>query len=84
MIKPTFSASEIATVRDMTAAGCGRTAIAAFLGRSKNGVARYIPAEDDHNRWDAAPPRDPNKLRARWEKKMPAMRAAMRKAGAAP
>ena len=87
MSKPAFSASEIDTVHTMHAAGCSLAAIAASLGRSKSGVARYIPGEDTRNRWDAVPPRRPPSdtasLYARWQARMPAMREAMRKAGAA-
>ena len=81
-----FSDDEIATVRTMRAAGCGLKSIAAALGRSKSGVARYIPGEDTRNRWDAAPQAKARRLdlRARWEARMPELRAAMRKAGAAP
>jgi hypothetical protein len=83
-MKPAFSPSEIDTVHTMHAAGCSLAATAAFLGRSKAGVARYIPNPDRHNRWDKPP--DPERaaanLRARWEARMPAMRQAMRAAGA--
>jgi len=82
-MKPAFGPSEIDTVHAMHAAGCSLTAIAASLGRSKSGVARYIPGPDRHNRWDK-PPAPGRDMRARWEARMPAMRAAMRKAGAAP
>jgi hypothetical protein len=82
-----FSDDEIATLRTMRAAGCGLKSIAAALGRAKSAVARYIPP-DAHDCWDAAPstrpPGDYASLYARWQARMPAMRAAMRKAGAAP
>jgi IS30 family transposase len=86
MSKPAFSPSEIDTVHAMHAAGCSLKSIAASLGRSKAGVARYIPAEDGRNRWDAVPPVRAADWdwRARWERKMPAMREAMRKAGEQP
>ena len=82
-----FDAYEIATVRTMRAAGCGLKSIAAFLGRSKSAVARYIPP-DARDSWDTAPPTrtpsDDASLYARWQARMPELRAAMRKAGAAP
>jgi hypothetical protein len=82
-----FTDDEIATVRTMRAAGCGLKSIAAALGRSKSGVARYIPP-DAHDGWDAAPPTRPASddasLYARWQARMPELRAAMRKAGAQP
>jgi hypothetical protein len=82
-----FDAVEIATVRTMRAAGCGLKSIAAALGRAKSAVARYIPP-DAHDGWDAAPPTRPTgddaSLYARWEARMPELRAAMRKAGAQP
>ena len=85
-MKPAFGPSEIDTVHAMHAAGCSLKSIAAALGRSKSGVARYIPGEDTRNRWDAAPQAKAGRLglRARWEARMPELRAAMRKAGAAP
>jgi hypothetical protein len=81
-----FSDDEIATLRTMRAAGCGLKSIAAALGRAKSAVARYIPP-DAHDGWDDAPSRTPSddaSLYARWQARMPALRAAMRKAGAAP
>jgi hypothetical protein len=82
-----FDADEIATVRTMRAAGCGLKSIAAALGRAKSAVARHIPP-DAHDGWDTAPPTrttsDDASLYARWQARMPAMRAAMRKAGAQP
>jgi hypothetical protein len=76
-----FSDDEIATVRTMRAAGCGLKSIAAALGRSKSGVARYIPP-DAHDGWDTAPPTrtpsDDASLYARWEARMPAMREAIK------
>ena len=85
-MKPAFGASEIDTVHAMHAAGCSLKSIAAALGRSKSGVARYIPGDDTRNRWDAAPQAKAGRLdlRARWEARMPAMREAMRNAGAQP
>ena len=82
-MKPAFSPAEIDSVHTMHAAGCSLTAIAAFLGRSKSGVARYIANGDGRNRWDK-PPAPGRDMRARWEARMPAMREAMRKAGAQP
>jgi hypothetical protein len=78
---------EIATVRTMRAAGCGLKSIAAALGRAKSAVARHIPP-DAHDGWDAVPPTrtpsDDASLYARWQARMPALREAMRKAGAQP
>jgi hypothetical protein len=82
-----FDADEIATVRTMRAAGCGLKSIAAALGRAKSAVARHIPP-DAHDGWDTAQPiptpSDDASLYARWEARMPELRAAMRKAGAQP
>jgi hypothetical protein len=82
-----LSDDEIATVRTMRAAGCGLKSIAAALGRAKSAVARHIPP-DSHDCWDAAPPARPPSddasLYARWQARMPELRAAMRKAGAQP
>ena len=81
-MKPAFGPSEIDTVHAMHAAGCSLKSIAAALGRSKSGVARYIPDPDGHNRWDKPPPtlspNDTASLYARWQARMPAMREAIK------